>query len=124
MRSRAAAPSFERVESTSLELPPPLAQARRIGWVRYADFQDLRAGRTAEVAARVVCRARRARVLLVAAGCLLLVPDAVSVALSLRPPSPSGVVMLVYLLAGGFPALGRMIRELEELAETGEAARP
>ena len=102
------------MESVYGEMPPPIAAARRIGWVLYADHQDLRAGRTAEVARRVLRRARRGRVLLVA---VILAYGCIEVPATLAHGWPDFGAFYVLAIAGvGFAKLQRMIRGLEELA--------
>lgn len=106
------------MESPNLELPRPLAQARRLVLVRYADIQDVRAGRTAEAAARVLRRVRLWRFGLVVAVSAMLVSNLRD--LGQRPwQGLVAVVFWVLLFAWALAHLGRIARGLEQLTEAG-----
>ena len=106
-----------------LRLPPALESARRFVLVRYADYQDVRAGRTAEVAARVARRGRRLRLWVLAGLAFLIAPDLLQLAYGSRPGL--GALYLLLAVGSAVVALTRAVARLDELAgepATGAAA--
>lgn len=106
------------------DLPPPLTLARRFALVRYADFQDVRAGRAPAAAARVLRRARRWRLAVVVLTGVLVALAVVDVVLLRSWFSLVDCVWWTVGLTAAFGTLGRMIRGLEQLADADDEAAP
>jgi len=103
-----------------LKLPPALESARHFVIVRYADYQDVRAGRTTEVAERVARRGRRLRIWILAGIAFLVAPDLIQIAYGNRPGF--GALYLLFAVVAAAVALTRTIAKLDELAEDPSTA--